>query len=135
MARTSAARSLGIVHPASTSRIERAASELDEIRAKLKELEERKSELAARLVIMVKREGEEDEKGKVRYSTDLHKFVVVQGKNVHTSGDKVQQLLIQKGVKATIAELCVAKATTTTPYEYVRVDANKASGENEDAAS
>lgn len=122
--KTNAARksNLGIVHPAGTSRIERAATEYRAICEQVKTLEESKKALQARLVVMVRREGTEDEKGKLRYETDLHRFVVVGGKNVSVNGDKVRQLLIQKGVKAKIAEAAVTGATKITEYEYVRVD-------------
>lgn len=122
--KTNAARksNLGIIHPAGTSRIERAATEYRATCEQIKTLEATKKALQERLVVMVKREGELDEKGKLRYETDLHRFVVVGGKNVSVSGDKVRQLLIQKGVKAKVADAAVTGATKTTEYEYVRVD-------------
>lgn len=122
--RTNAARksNLGIVHPSGTSRIERAATEYRATCEQIKELEATKKALQERLVVMVKREGELDEKGKLRYETDLHRFVVVGGKNVSVNGDKVRQLLIKKGVKPKIADACVTLGTKTTEYEYVRVD-------------
>ena len=129
--RTNAARksNLGIIHPASTSRIERVATELDTLSEQIKALETTKVELNARLLLMVKREGNEDEKGKIRYETEQHKFVVVAGKNTHTSGDKVKQALVSLGVSPKIAVKAIAKGTTTKEYEYVHRGKAKAEGE------
>lgn len=122
--KTNAARksNLGIVHPAGTSRIEKAATEYRTACEQIKVLEASKKALQERLVVMVRREGQEDEKGKLRYETDLHRFIIVGGKNVSVNGDKVRQLLIKKGVKPKIADACVTGGTKTTEYEYVRVD-------------
>lgn len=146
--RTNAARKsrLAVVHPSSNDRIEQAALELTGppdlnekslillvnrilvefgIRPVVKALEAEKKVLGDRLVKMVQREGEEDEKGKVRYTTDAHRFVVVGGKSVTVNGDKVKQALIKAGVRAKVAAKCVAAGTSIVEYEYVRVDAVK----------
>lgn len=132
MARSAAARKarpspspLVVVHPSRESKIERKSEELVTIREQIKDLEARKVELSAQLLRLVKIEGEADEKGKVRYETDTHRFVVVGGSSVHTSGDKVVQALVKLGVKATVAKKAVARGTSKTEYEYVRVDVRK----------
>lgn len=113
---------LAVVHPSSTSRIERKADELDAVRAKIKALTAEKDALSEQLLKLVRREGEEDEKGKVRYATDAHKFVVIEATNRTTSGAKAIQMLIKLGVNAKLAAKAIARATSETDYEYVRVD-------------
>lgn len=122
MPATNRSRHLAVVHPSSTSRIERKSAELKEIQEQAKALEERRKELTSQLLKMVKAEGEEDEKGKLRYTTDSFRYVVVSGSSVHTSGDKAIQLLQKMGVKLELAKKAIAKATSRTEYEYVRVD-------------
>lgn len=113
--------SLAIVHPASESRIEQKANELDRLRAKIKELELDKKALSDQLLKMVRAEGEVDEKGKLRYETDLHTFQVIPGKSVTTNGLKAVQALVKLGVKASVAKKAIDKATATVEYEYVGV--------------
>lgn len=122
MPATNRSRHLAVVHPSSTSRIERKSAELKEIQEQAKALEERRKELTSQLLKMVKAEGEEDEKGKLRYTTDSFRYVVVGGSSVHTSGDKAIQILQKMGVKLELAKKAIAKATSRTEYEYVRVD-------------
>lgn len=118
MARTA----LAVVHPSSTSRIERKADELDAIKSKIKALKEDADALSKQLLVLVKREGEADEDGKVRYATDAHKFLVISATNTTVSGKKAIQNLIKLGVNAKVAAKAIRRATSETPYEYVRVD-------------
>lgn len=113
---------LAMVHPASTSRIERKAEELDAVNAQLKQLTERKVALAGQLLVLVEREGEADDDGKLRYATDAHKFVVIETKNVTCSGKAATAALIRLGLNAKLVKKGIAKATKETPYKYVRVD-------------
>lgn len=121
MARSSAARKMAVVHPASESRIERAANELDEVRRAIKDLELKKDELNARLLLMVKREGEADHEGKVRYETDLHKFQIIPGKNVQINEGKLRASMVAMGLTPAKIEKAIAPAKTVTEYEYVGV--------------
>lgn len=113
---------LAVIHPSSTSRIERKADELDAVRAKMKALKDEADALSQQLLKLVRREGEEDEKGKIRYATDAHKFVVIEATNRTTSGAKAIQMLIKLGVNAKLAKKAIDRATNETDYEYVRVD-------------
>lgn len=113
---------LAVIHPSSTSRIERKADELDSVKAKLKALKEQADALSQQLLKLVKREGEADEDGKLRYATDAHKFLVVAATNRSVNGKKAIQNLIKLGVNAKIAKKAVDRATSETPYEYVRID-------------
>lgn len=113
---------LAVIHPSSTSRIERKANELDAVRAKMKALKDEADALSQQLLKLVRREGEEDEKGKIRYATDAHKFVVIEATNRTTSGAKAIQMLIKLGVNAKLAKKAIDRATNETDYEYVRVD-------------
>lgn len=117
---------LAVVHPYGDSKIERLSGELVALREQIKQLEAQKSELSTKLLRLVQAEGEADAEGKVRYETELHKFIIIQGKNVTVSGTKTLQALVAAGVKARIAKMAVAKGTSTTEYEYVRVDEKKA---------
>lgn len=141
-----AARKPVLVHPASTSRIARASVELmgplpgdatltDEeilsaldtsiqrfgVRPIIKALETRKSELMERLVGMVKREGEEDDKGKIRYETELHRFQIIDGENVYLSEKLLRVAMTACGITPKVqAKILRAKGVRkVTPYEYV----------------
>lgn len=103
--------------PGRASRIERKAAELTDLRKQIAEMELRKTELSAQLLKLVKAEGEPDLKGKIRYESDTHRFVVIESKSTHLNATT----LLKLGVKASL----IKKATTETPYEYVRVDERK----------
>lgn len=116
--RTNSSRKLADVSPANRAdRIEKRAAELTDIREQIKALEARKTELSGQLLKLVKAAGAEDEEGKVRYESDEHRFVVVEGKSTKLDPKK----LMQYGVKASI----IKKSTVESPYEYVRVDVRK----------
>ena len=136
MPKSSAARKPTLVHPASTSRIERASTELLELRRQIKELENQKDELSARLLVMVKREGEEreDSKGvvRVRYETDQHRFIVIPGKNVTINEGVLRKTMLSLGVEPKRIEKYIAPAKKTVKYEYVGVYERKADGEGEE---
>src|SRR5438477_273105 len=110
------------IHPSSTSRIERKADELDAANARLKEIKEQCDDLKAQLLRLTKREGEADEDGKIRYQTDKHKFLVIAAESTTVSGKKAIQNLIKLGVNAKTAKKAIDRATSHTPYEYVRID-------------
>lgn len=99
------------------NRIENKAYELTKLREQIKELEARKTELSAQLLKLVKVEGEADPDGKIRYLSDEHRFVVIEGKSTKLDPKR----LMKFGVKASI----IKRSTVETPYEYVRVDARK----------
>lgn len=106
---------LAIVHPASTSKIERASTELVQIRTQIAELETRKKELSERLLRWVQAEGEPDDEGKVRYETDAHKFLIVEG----TSASKIDpKLLMRNGVTQKVIQKSTVEGT---PFSYVKV--------------
>ena len=140
MPQSAAARkpALTVVHPASTSRIERASEELVAIREQIKALEERKKELADRLLVMVKREGEPDEKGKVRYQTDLHKFIVIEMPGRVTVNEaKLKASMAKNGLTPKQMEKIITPARTVgEPSERIGVYERKDGDEGEgDAAS
>lgn len=151
MAKSTAARkTLVQVHPASTSRIERASIELTGIaippdqKAAVQEdilkriasaierygvrpiiaaLEDHKKELSDRLLAMVRREGEvEIEKGveKVRYETDLHKFQIIKGKNVYIGEKELRLTMTACSIPVKTQEK-VLSCKSVTEYEYVGV--------------
>jgi len=123
MARNSTARrALSVVHPASNDKIERKAQELDEIRKELKKLTDEKDALNLELLRLVKRQGEADEDGKIRYDTDAHKFQIIEGRSVSTNGQKAIKKLVALGVSLKVAKKAIAAATTEKDYEYVRID-------------
>jgi hypothetical protein len=124
MPKSNAAR-IAIVHPASTSRIERAAQELDAIRKQLADLNVRKDELSARLLLLTKAEGEADDAGKVRYETDAHKFVVIPGKNVYVDPKKLMIALTSIGITPKVQRKVRAACVKETDYEYVGVYVKK----------
>lgn len=151
MARTATARKPQLIHPASESRVHRAALELmgpltaDEtldnadvlkaidsaiarfgVRPILKALEERKTELTDRLVAMVKREGYEDDKGKIAYATDLHTFKVIAGKNVYIGEKELKLAMTAAGITPKV-QAKILKVKKETAYEYVGVYRRKAS--------
>lgn len=128
---------LAVVHPASTSRIERAAIELcgidnldlDEktltefakrhgIRKAIKFLEVMRDEYNARMVLMIKREGEPDPKGKVRYHTDAHSFLIVAGRNTYTDIDVIKKNAASMGLTPKQTGKLLANAVKVTEYEY-----------------
>lgn len=121
MPRLARKSNLAIVHPASESRIERAAAELTALRTKISELEKDKAAKSAQLLKMVQAEGEPDDKGKIRYTTDAHNFIVIGGKNVHTDGSKAIQALVKAGVKVAVAKKAIAASTKIVEYEYIGV--------------
>ena len=127
MPRTSTAARIAVVHPASESRIERASTELMQIRKDLAELNARKDELSARILTMVKHEGETvvDSKGveKIRYETDAHKFVVIAGKNTYIGEGKLRAAMTSFGMTPKEIERVLVKsgARQVTEYEYVGV--------------
>ena len=117
----SATASLGVIHPASTSRIERAAAALDEKRKQIAQLTEEADALKARLLAMVKSEGEADEQGKVRYETDQHKFTVIGGRNTYANPAKLKIAMTANGITPKVQAKVFAAAVTETEYEYVGV--------------
>lgn len=147
MPRTSAARSHKPVeiHPASTSRIEKASRELKgpggeptphpdivaDLAAHILEygvqplisaLTTHKDELNARLLTMTKHEGDPDEKGKIRYETEDHKFVIIKGRNVYIGEKDLRQAMTTNGIKPTLQEKILnKKVKKVTEYEYVSV--------------
>lgn len=144
-----AARKPSIVYPAATSRIERASAELTGppetrkpeevspnilkmiqsaieqygVRPLLKALETYKDELMVRLVRLVKIEGAEDEKGKLRYETDLHKFQVIAGRNVYIGETELRKAMTAAAItpKVQAKILNNPKVMKVTEYEYVGV--------------
>ena len=147
MARTAAARKTKLVqvHPVSTSRIHKASLELmgplsadetlsDEeilsalestiarygVRPILKALELRKTELTDRLVGMIRREGDTDDKGKVAYETELHTFKIVAGKNVYIGEKDLQVAMTAAGITPKV-QAKILKVKKETAYEYVGV--------------
>lgn len=125
MARSAARRKMYAVHPASESRIERASNELIQLREQIKELEQRKDDLGKDLLRMVKHEGEVDEHDKIRYETELHKFVVVDGKSRTINEAKLKQALMKLGVPTKTILKAIIRSVTETPFQYVRVDEKK----------
>ena len=106
------------------------------MRRQIKELENQKDELSARLLVMVKREGEEreDSKGvvRVRYETDQHRFIVIPGKNVTINEGVLRKTMLSLGVEPKRIEKYIAPAKKTVKYEYVGVYERKADGEGEE---
>lgn len=125
----STATKLAVVHPASESRIERAATELDQVRRQIADLVEKKEALAARLLLMTKQEGEPDAEGKVRYETDLHKFVIIPGTNVYIHPKKLTLALTAQGITPKVQRAIRAACVQETEYEYVGVYAKKEKGQ------
>lgn len=144
MPRANVAR-LAVIHPASTSRIERAATELcgvenidvDEksltefgkrygIRKAIKFLEALKEEYNARMVLMIKREGEADPKGKIRYYTDAHQFQIVNGRNIHTDVEMIKKNAASMGLTPKQTDKLLKNAVSVTEYEYAGIYPAKA---------
>lgn len=148
MARTATARARRpvLVHPASTSRIARASLELMGplpgdvelptaeilsaievaigqfgVRPIIKALEERKAELMTRLVAMVERDGETDDKGKIRYETELHRFQVIEGANVHIPESGLKVAMTASGITPKTQATILRKCAKRTLYSYVGV--------------
>lgn len=148
MARSAAARKPVLVHPVSTSRVAKASLEvmgplpgdevLDEsailsaldtaiqrfgIRPIIKALEGRKAELSERLVAMVKREGEEDDKGVVSYETELHRFRIIASENVYIGEKPLRVAMTAAGITPKVQAKIFSKKDVrkVTPYEYVGI--------------
>jgi hypothetical protein len=150
MAKSSAARKPVLtIHPAGTSRIERASSELTGppteaeqdtildalapfvarfgVRPVLRALETHKDDLSARLLAMVKREGEEvttitkgETKTKMVYETELHKFQTIAGKNVYIGEQELRLVMTACSIPVKVQEK-ILKCKKVTEYEYVGV--------------
>lgn len=114
-----------IVHPASTSRLERKGEEYRKVQAKFKALEQEKKALMADLCKLIRREGEADEKGKLRYETDVRTFLHIEAENAYTDAKKALQHLVKLGVKPLVARKALRLATSHTPYEYVLMTEKK----------
>lgn len=136
MPKSSSARSpeATTVHPLAPSRIERVARELDVIREEEAELRRRKEEISGRLVGLMHIEGKRGEDGKIRYSTDAHKFVLIKGKNTYTSKGKMVTALSSEGLTPRQIAKVTAACVTVTEYEYVGVYKAGAEGDEEGAA-
>lgn len=124
-------RKLAVIHPVRESRVERASNELLDLRKQISELEERKKELADRLLAWVKQDGEADLDGKVRYETTAHKFIVIHGKNTYISEKKLKAAMAARGMTPKEIERCLTPATTVTEYDYVGVYERKAEEDEE----
>lgn len=134
-----ASRRLAVVHPHATSRIARAAEQLvglpnvtvDErtiedlahrfgVRPLIKALETKRDELNGRICTMIRHEGEEDEKGKIRYQTDAFKFIIIPGKNSYINEAKLRKAMVGAGLTPRQIEKIVEKSgcKSVTEYEY-----------------
>lgn len=116
------------IHHFATSRVEKASNELDHTRQQMKELKVRQDELSARILRLVKQEGEPDEKGKIRYETEAHKFQVIPGTNIYTDRDKMRTALMVAGLTPKQVTKIEAACVKETPYEYVGVYKKKEAG-------
>lgn len=123
------------VHPFATSRIEKASNELSAIRAQIKQLEDRKAELSGRILTMLHNDGEKDEEGKIRYETDRHKFVIIQGVNTYTDKKHMVTALSASGLTPKQIASVVKACVTETPYEYAGVYVKKEAADEKERAS
>lgn len=107
--------------PYQLSRIERAAEELKSIRSAIADLEAKKDELAARILLMLRNEGEVGADGKLRLDTPLTSFVLVQQTRQSCDLKKLDVALLGIGVTpekiATVKSICVK----TTESEWAGV--------------
>lgn len=125
MARTNTAQTIGIIHPASESRIERAAKELLSLREQISKLTFEKDMLQSRICTMIRQEGAPDDEGKIRYETELHKFQIISGMNCYTDYRKLRVAMTVAGITPKVQAAILASCVKKTEYEYPGVTAKK----------
>lgn len=129
-----AARQPSTVHSFANNRIERASNELDQLRKRIRELTAQKDQLNARVLTMLRNEGEADDEGKVRYETTMHTFCIIKGSNTYTDLKKLKVSLAAEGLTPKQIAKVLKPAVKVTEYEYPGVYLKKDAAEGEGEA-